>query len=267
MDRLTVHAVTLVVVHLRDGRIDRDLVEVRTAQPRDLRVDVRVNATGQQRIVREVDAGHDVRDAERHLLRFREEVVGIAVQHHPPHRDDRHELLGHDLRGIEHVEAERLRLFFREDLQAQLPLRVGAGLDGLPQVAAMKVGIGAGNLHGLVPDQRMGSRLRAPVELDEVRLAVVVDQAVGMHAEALHRPITARDRAVGHRPHQHVGDLGHQRREVPEGVMRRAGLRHREVRFRLRGVDQIRKLHRVLDEEHRDVVADEIPVAFDPCRT
>ena len=41
-----------------------------------------------------------------------------------------------------------------------------------------------------------------------------------------------------------------------------AGLRHREVRLGLRGVDQIRKLHRVLDEEHRDVVADEIPVAF-----
>ena len=35
-----------------------------------------------------------------------------------------------------------------------------------------------------------------------------------------------------------------------------------EVRLRLRGVNQIRKLHRVLDEEHRDVVADEIPVAL-----
>ena len=41
-----------------------------------------------------------------------------------------------------------------------------------------------------------------------------------------------------------------------------AGLRHREVRLGLGGVHQIRKLHRVLDEEDRDVVADEIPVAF-----
>ena len=105
MDRLAMHAVALVVVHLRDRRVDRDLVEVRPAEPRDLRVDVRVDAAGEQRIVREVDAGHDVRDAERHLLGLGEEVVGIAVQHQPADRNDRHELLGHDLRRVEHVEA------------------------------------------------------------------------------------------------------------------------------------------------------------------
>ena len=44
--------------------------------------------------------------------------------------------------------------------------------------------------------------------------------------------------------------------------MRRPRLRHGEVRLGLGGVDQIGKLHRVLDEEDRDVVADEIPVAF-----
>ena len=44
--------------------------------------------------------------------------------------------------------------------------------------------------------------------------------------------------------------------------MRRAGLRHREMRLGLGGVHQVRKLHRVLDEEDRDVVADQIPVAF-----
>ena len=41
-----------------------------------------------------------------------------------------------------------------------------------------------------------------------------------------------------------------------------AGLRHREVRLGLGRMHQIGKLHRVLDEEDRDVVADEIPVAF-----
>ena len=41
-----------------------------------------------------------------------------------------------------------------------------------------------------------------------------------------------------------------------------AGLRHREVRLGLGGVDQVGKLHRVLDEEDRDVVADQIPVAL-----
>ena len=41
-----------------------------------------------------------------------------------------------------------------------------------------------------------------------------------------------------------------------------AGLRHREMRLGLGGVHQVGKLHRVLDEEDRDVVADQIPVAF-----
>ena len=74
-DGLAMHAVALVVVHLRDGRVDRDLVEVRAAEPRDLRVDVRMDAAGEQRIVGEVDAGHDVRGAERDLLGLGEEVV------------------------------------------------------------------------------------------------------------------------------------------------------------------------------------------------
>jgi hypothetical protein len=83
-----------------------------------------------------------------------------------------------------------------------------------------------------------------------------------MHAEPLHRPVTAGDGAVGHHPHQHVGDLGHQRREVPERVVSARRLRHPVVGLRLDRVDEVRKLHRVLDEEDRDVVADQIPVAF-----
>ena len=126
----------------------------------------------------------------------------------------------------------------------------------------MEVRIGAGDLHRLVPDQRVRAGAGVPVELDEVRLARGVDQPEGVHAEALHRPVAARDRAVRHRPHQHVGDLRHQRGEVPERVVRRAGLRHREVRLGLGRVHQVRELHRVLDEEDRDVVADQIPVAL-----
>ncbi len=39
-DRLAVHAVALVVVHLRDRRVDRNLVEVRAAEAGQLRVEV-----------------------------------------------------------------------------------------------------------------------------------------------------------------------------------------------------------------------------------
>ena len=101
-----------------------------------------------------------------------------------------------------------------------------------------------------------------PVELHEARFALRVDEPERVHAEALHHAVAARDRAVRHHPHQHVRGLGHQRDEVPERVVRGRRLRHRVMRLGLHRVDQVGELHRVLDEEHRDVVADEVPVAF-----
>ena len=89
-----------------------------------------------------------------------------------------------------------------------------------------------------------------------------VDEAIRVDAEALHGPIAARDRAIRHHPHQHMGDLRHQRREVPERVMGAGGLRHPVMRLGLHRVDQVGEFHRVLDEEHRDVVADQVPVAL-----
>ena len=83
-----------------------------------------------------------------------------------------------------------------------------------------------------------------------------------MHAEAFDHAVRARDGAIRHRPHQHVHALGHQRREIPERVVRRAGLRVAAVRLHLHGVDEVGKLDGILDEEHRDVVADQIEVAF-----
>ena len=126
----------------------------------------------------------------------------------------------------------------------------------------MEVDVGSGDLHGLVPDQRVGPEQRLPVELDVGRLARVVDQPERVHAEALHHPIAARQRPVRHDPHHHVRRLGHQRDEIPERVVCRRSLRHPVMRLGLHRMDQVRELDRVLDEEHRDVVADDVPVAF-----
>jgi hypothetical protein len=153
-------------------------------------------------------------------------------------------------------------LFLAEDLQTELVFGVRTCLDRFPQITAMEVGIGAGNLDGFVPHQRMGTRLRTPMKLHELGFAAGVDEAIGVNAEPLHRPIAARNRTIGHRPHEHVGDLRHQRREIPERIVRGRRLWHGEVWFRLSGMHQVGELHGVLDEEHRDVVADEIPVAL-----
>ena len=85
------------------------------------------------------------------LLGLGEEVVDRPVEHHPPDRRDRDELLGDELGGVEDVEVEGVGELVVEHLHAELPLREVAGVDGVPQVTAVEVGVGAVDLHGLVP--------------------------------------------------------------------------------------------------------------------
>jgi hypothetical protein len=59
--------------------------------------------------------------------------------------------LGNDLGRVEHVEGEPVGELVVEQLQAQLPLGEVAGGDGVPQVAAVEVGVGAVDLDRLVP--------------------------------------------------------------------------------------------------------------------
>ena len=71
----------------------------------------------------------------------------------------------------------------------------------------MEVGIGAVDLEGLIPDDGLHAQLGPPVELHEGGLALFVDEAEGVDAEAFHHAEGARDGAVGHDPHEHVGGL------------------------------------------------------------
>ena len=136
--------------------------------------------------MREVDTGNDVAGVERDLLGFSEEIVDAAVKHQPTDDPDRDLLLGDDLGRVEHVEVEGIGESVVEELKPQLPLRVVAQLDRVPEIAAMKVRVGAVQLHRLVPNHRLQALLRLPMELDEGRLAGCVDQAEGVDAEAFH---------------------------------------------------------------------------------
>src|SRR3712207_7624220 len=62
------------------GAVDGDLVEVGAAEPAELGVQIREQAPLQQRIFREVDAGHDMARVKRHLLRLRSEEHTSELQ-------------------------------------------------------------------------------------------------------------------------------------------------------------------------------------------
>ena len=257
------HAVALVVVHLRDRRIDRDLVEVRAAQPRDLRVDVRVDAAGEQRIVAEIDARHDVRGAERDLLGLGEEVVGIAIEHHPPDRRARGTsssgtiLVASSTSKLKRSASSSVKTCTPSSHSGYAPASIASHRSRRwKSGSAPEIFTASSQTSECVPAsgfQWNFTKRDSPC---------CVDEAESVHAEALHHAVAARDRAIRHHPHQHVRRFRHQRDEIPERVVRGRRLRHAVVRLGLHRVDEVRKLHRVLDEEHRDVVADEIPVAF-----
>ena len=125
-----------------------------------------------QRVIAEVDARNDMGGAEGDLFGLREEVVGIAIEHHPADR-----CTGTSSSGISLVASNTSKLnfsacCFREDLKPKLPFGIVAGLDGFPQIAAMEVGIGARDFDGFVPDQRMRARQGLPVKLAEGRFAL-----------------------------------------------------------------------------------------------
>src|SRR5450756_2061142 len=53
-----------------------------------------------------------------------------------------------------------------------------------------------------------------------------------------------------------------ERNEIPEGVVRTCRLRKATVGFHFYGMDEVGEFNGILDEENRDVVADQVPVAF-----
>jgi hypothetical protein len=126
----------------------------------------------------------------------------------------------------------------------------------------VKVGIGAVDLYGFVPDHRLQPKLWLPMKLDEGRFPLSIDQAKSMNPKAFHKAEGSRDRSIRHDPHRHVDTFGCHRDEVPEVIVRGLRLRKSSIRLLLRRVDDIRKLDGVLNKEHGDVVANDVPIAF-----
>ena len=99
---------------------------------------------------------------ERHLLGLGEVVHRVAIQRHRADDLDRTQFLGHDLGRIEQIDAlEHLVLRVGHHLEAEIPLRVGAGLDGVSQVAAVEVRVETASQLCLLPGEGVHTRASA----------------------------------------------------------------------------------------------------------
>src|SRR3546814_17953520 len=75
------------------------------------------------------------------------------------------------------------------------------------------------DLHRLVPRRGLDAQHRLPVELDEAALALRIDEAEAVDAEAFHHPQRTRDRPIRHRPHDGMQGFGHQADDITACVM------------------------------------------------
>ena len=237
--------------------VDRELVEVRADA---VAVGVRVgeHATDQHLVGGDADAGDHVRRGERGLLDLGEEVVRVLVELQDTDLVQRVVGVRPGLGQVERVEAVGLGLLVRHDLDRHRPLREVALLDGLPQVAAVELGVLTRELGGLLVGEELHALLGVVVELHPEALAGLVDPLVGVRAVAVHVAPRLRQAAVAHEVGDLVGRLGGQGPEVPlhVGVAQAVG---GEALLR---ADEVRELHRVAEEEDRGVVADDVEVAL-----
>ena len=91
------------------------------------------------------------RTAKRDLLGLREEVIGVAIEHHLPDHLDRHQFLRNHLGCIQHIEGQLIGCFLVDNLKTKFELGEVTARDRFVEIPAVKIGIGAADLNGLVP--------------------------------------------------------------------------------------------------------------------
>jgi hypothetical protein len=163
-----------------------------------------------------------------------------------------------DLRQVERVDVITVGVLLRHDLHADPPFREVSVLDVVEQIALKALAILADDLFGLRVGQVSVALHRLEVEFHPDALVVLVDQAEGMAAVAVHLAVVLRQAPVAHRDRDLMQRFRQQGPEVPVVV----GAAHVGLGIALHRMVQVRELQRIAQEEDRRVVADHVPVAF-----
>jgi len=155
------------------------------------------------------------------------------------------------LGDVEYVEPVCGGFLVGHDLHLQAPGRVVTPGDGLIEVAGGVVGVGALQRLGFLRGQVLDALLGLEVILDPVAVPGFVVPEEGVAAVPVHVPVRLGRPAIGEEDGHLMHRFGGQGEKIPEHV----GVFEVRGRIALLGVDEVRELERVADEEHRGVVA------------
>ena len=160
-----------------------------------------------------------------------------------------------DFGGVEGVVVKLRDVFRFEELHVQIPLWQVSGANVGVKVLRRVIEVGG---RRLLSAQRFHALLAFPVKFGEHHLALGIDELEGVHTEAVHLAVARWCPKIGIEVGKHVRRLRNVREEVEEPV----GVLDVAHRRRLQRMDHVGEFDRVADEENREVVADEIPIAL-----
>ena len=249
--------VAVVAVERATGRIDRDQVVV-DAEAVALGIPIGEQPSLQHLVRRETDAGHDVGRIERRLLDFGKIILGVPVQLQDTDLHQRIILVEPDLGQVEGMVGALRRGFLRHHLDEHRPTREVLLLDAFVQVALVAFPAFADHRFGLRVGQVLDALLGAEVELDPEPLVAGVEQAEGVAAETVHVAVGGGNPPVAH----HDGDLVQRLRQRGPEVPVVEGAAQVGAGVALDRMVEVGELERVAQEEHRRVVADQVPIAL-----
>ena len=254
-------AITLVVVDRATGLIHRQLLMV-WAEAVELGIMIGENTTLEELVRGKTHARDEVGRREGRLLDLGVVVLDVAIELQDAHLVEGEVFVGPGLGGVKGAPAGALFPLnargFAHELDGSRPPREVASSDGVEEVALGIVRILASDAvtfsRGEVFDALEGLK----VPLDPGAFLAAVDEAESVDAEAIHMAKAVRNTA-GRKEH---GDVVEGLRgagvKVPEG----GGGRKVGLWVALVDVHHVGEIDGVLDEEHRGVVAHEVPVAL-----
>ena len=213
-------------------------------------------------IGRRLNAGDHVCRVEGGLFDLGEVVPCILVQLEDTNLTKRELLLWPDVGQVEDVDLLLLPQFFgffgRHGLPGDGPRRVFLALDGVVQVFLGEV---RGVVCGVFLSDELGALVGFHVHLCVNPIARLVDKLHGVPAVAVHEAVTLRNPTVAHQNHDLVNRLGVLGEVIPEHG-RIISTAQMGGGMSLLGVDEVRELGWIAQEEDGSVVGHHVPIAF-----
>ena len=225
-------------------------------------VGVREETGLQDRVGRGLNTRNHVSGVEGDLLDLGEVVLCVLVEEELSDLAQRELLVGPDVGQVEDIDPlllpQVLSFLGSHGLEADIPAGEVTSLDGVVQVLLRVVGAVVGRV--FLGDERC-ALLALHVHLCVYPLAVLVDELKSVAGVTVHLPPAVGDTAVTHEDHDLVDGLGVLRKVVPEhgGVV---GVGKVSGRVTLLGVNEVRELRGVAEEEDGSVVGNHVPVAL-----